>query len=67
MLKITGSSELAQRDDNHEVVGGGDYDRNLSKSKKSKNAKFGIQMLIGATEEPTFLNFGTREAFKRLR
>ena len=66
MLKTTGSSDLAQRDDDDEVVGGGG-DRNLSKSKKSKNAKSGIQTRIGATGEPTFLTPGAREAFNQLR
>ena len=41
MLKTTRSLDLAQRDEDDEVVGGGG-DRNLSKSKKSKNAKSGI-------------------------
>ena len=65
MLKTTGSSDLAQRDNDDEVVGGGD--RNLSKSKKSKNTKSGIQTRIGATGEPTFLTPGAREAFNQLR
>ena len=63
MLKTTGSSDSAQRNDDNEVVGGGG-DRNLSKSKKSKS---GIQTLIGATGEPTFLTPGAREAFNQLR
>ena len=66
MLKTTGSSDLAQRDDDDEVVGGGG-DRNLSKSKKSKNTKSGSQTRIGATGEPTFLTPGAREAFNQLR
>ena len=65
MLKTTGSSDLAQRDNDDEVVGGGD--RNLSKSKKSKNTKSGIQTRIGATGEPTFLIPGAGEAFNQLR
>ena len=40
MLKTIRTSDLAQKDDDNEVVGGGD--RNLSKSKKSKNTKSGI-------------------------
>ena len=32
-----------------------------------KNAKFGIQMYIGAMGKPMFLTFGTREAFNQLR
>ena len=66
ILKTTGSSDLAQRNDDDEVVGSGG-DKNLSKSKKSKNAKSGIQTRIRATEEPTFLTPGTREAFNQLR
>ena len=66
MLKTTGSSDLAWRDNDNEVVGGGG-DRNLSKSKKSKNTKSGIQTRIGATGEPTFLTPGAREAFNQLR
>ena len=66
ILKTTESSDLATRKMGaNEVVGGGDKvdDKNLSKSKKSKNAKFGIQTYIGATGKPTFLNSGAREAF----
>ena len=66
MLKTTGSSDSAQKDDDDEVVGGGG-DRNLSKSKKSKNTKSGIQTRIGATGEPTFLTPDAREAFNQLR
>ena len=68
MLKTTGSSDSAPRlgADDDEVVGGGG-DRNLSKSKKSKNTKSGSQTRIGATGEPTFLTPGAREAFNQLR
>ena len=66
MFKTTGSSDLPQRDDDDKVVGGGG-DKNLAKSKKSKNAKFGIQMHIGATGEPIFLTPGAKEAFNQLR
>ena len=66
MLKTTGSSDSTHRDNDNEVVGGGD-DKNLSKSKKSKNAKSGIQTHIGATGEPTFLTSDTREAFNQLK
>ena len=66
MLKTTGSSDSAQRDDDNEVVGGGG-DRNLSKSKKSKNAKSGIQTCVEATGEPTFLTPSTRKAFNQLK
>ena len=63
MLKTTGSSDSAQRDNNNEVVRGGG-DKNLSKSKKSKS---GIQTRIGAIEEPTFLTSDARKAFNQLR
>ena len=65
MLKTTGSSDSALRDDDDEVVEGGD--RNLSKSKKSKNAKSGVQTCLGATEEPTFLTPDAREVFNQLQ
>ena len=42
ILKTTRSSDLAKRDNDNEIVADGDNDRNLSKSKKSKNVKFGI-------------------------
>ena len=66
MLKMIGLSDLAHRDNDDEVVGGGS-DRNLSISKKSKNTKSGIQTRIGATGEPTFLTCGTKETFNQLR
>ena len=65
MLKTTGSSDSAQGDDDDEVVGGGG-DKNLSKSKKLKNTKSGIQTCIGAMGEPTFLTPNAREAFNQL-
>ena len=66
MLKTTGSSDSALRDDDDdEVVEGGD--RNLSKSKKLKNAKSGVQTRLGATEKPIFLTPDTKEAFNQLR
>ena len=55
------------RNNDNEVVGGVGDDRNLSKSKKSKNAKSEIQTCIGATRESTFLTPDTREAFNQLR
>ena len=61
MLNTTGSSDSTQRDDD-EVIGGGG-DRNLSKSKKPKNAKSGIQTRLGTMGEPTFLTPNAREAF----
>ena len=67
MLKTTGSWELAQTDDDDKIVEGGGGDRNPSKSKKSKNAKSGIQTRIRATGEPTFLNPGAKEGFNQLR
>ena len=66
MLKTIGLSNLAQRNNDNEVIEGGG-DRNLSKSKKLKNTKSGIQTRIGATGEPTFLTPGAREAFNQLR
>ena len=66
MLKTTGSSNLALRElGADEVIGGNGKadDRNLSKSKKSKNAKFEKQTRIRATEKPIFLTPGAREAF----
>ena len=67
MLKTTRSSDLAQEDNDNEVVEGGGKDKNLSKFKKSKNAKSGIQTRIRATGEPIFLTFGAKEAFNQLR
>ena len=66
MLKTTRSSDSTQRNNDDEVVGDSGKN-NLSKSKKSKNAKSGIQMHIGATEEPTFLPPNAREAFNQLK
>ena len=63
---MTGSSDLAQRDNDNEIVGGGG-DKNLSKSKKSKNIKSEIQTRLGATEELTFLTSNAREAFNQLK
>ena len=62
MLKTTGLSNFAQRDDNDEVVEG-NGDRNMSKSKKSKNAKPEIQTFIRATGESIFLILSTKKAF----
>ena len=64
MLKTIGSSNLPSGDDDNEVVGDS-RDRNLSKSKKSKNAKSEIQMCIRATRKPTFLTSGATEAFNQ--
>ena len=55
-----------QANDN-EVVEGGRDDKNLSKFKKSKNAKSEIQIRIGATRKSMFLASGTREIFNHLR
>ena len=66
MLKMTRLLDLSQRNDNDEVVGGGG-DRNLSKSKKSRNAKSRIQTHIGAMGESTFLTPGAKKAFNQLR
>ena len=57
---------MAQRDNDDEVVGGGN-DKNLFKSKKRKNAKSRIQTRLDATGEPTFLIPDTREAFNQLK
>ena len=59
---MIGSSDLLQRDDDDEVIGGGG-DRNLSKSKQSKNAKFGVQTRLGAMGKSTFLTPDARKAF----
>ena len=58
---------MAQRYNDNEVSKGSGNDRNLSKSKKSKNAKSGIQTHIGAMKESTFLTLDAREAFNQLR
>ena len=71
ILKTTRSLESAPRlgADDNEIVGGGGKadDKNLSKSKKSKNAKSEIQTHFGVTEEPIFLTPDTREAFNQLK
>ena len=71
MLKTTRSSDSAPRlgnDDDEVVRGGGKAnDRNLSKSKKSKKAKSGIQTRLGTTGKPTFLTLDARKAFNQLR
>ena len=66
MLKTTGSLDSAQRDNDNEVVRGDSNDRNPSKSKKSKNAKFEIQTYLGVMGEPIFLAPNAREAFNQL-
>ena len=66
MLKTTRSSDLPLGDNDNEAVGGGG-DRNLSKSKRSKNAKFGNQTRIRDMEEPKFLTSEAKEAFNPLR
>ena len=70
MLKTIGSLNLTLRElKTDEVVGGSSKadDRNLSKFKKSKNTKSGIQTYIGTTEEPIFLTSGAKEAFNQFR
>ena len=67
MFKTTRLSDLSQRNNNDKDVGSSDDDKNLSKSKKAKNAKSGIQMRIGAMGGLIFLTPGTREAFNQLR
>ena len=66
MLKTIKLLDLPPGDNNNEVIGGG-RDRNPSKSKRSKNAKSGIQTYIKTTGEPMFPTFGAREAFNQLR
>ena len=71
MLKTTRLSNLASRlgANNNAVVGDGGKadDKNLLKSKKSKNAKSKIQMRLGAMGKPIFLTSNAREAFNQLR
>ena len=66
MLKTTRSLNSAQRDNDDKVIRGGN-DRNLFKSKKSKNAYSGIQTRLGATGELTFLISDTRKVFNQLK
>ena len=66
MLKTTRLSDLSQRDNDDEVVESGG-NNNLFKSKKSKNAKSGIQTRLGAMGEPIFLTLDTRDTFNQLR
>ena len=65
ILKTTRSSGSLQRNNDNEVIRG-DGDRNLSKSKKSKNVKSKIQTLLGATKESIFLIPNARKAFNQL-
>ena len=70
MLKTTRSSDLALKKLRvNEVVGsGGKADnRNLSKSKKSKNAQSEIQTRIKVTGKPTFLAPDAIEILNQLR
>ena len=71
MLKTTKSSDSALRlgANDNEVVGGGGKvdDKNLSKSKMSKNAKSGKQTHIELMGESIFLTLGTREVFNQLK
>ena len=67
MLKTTRSLDSTQKNHNNKVVGGGGNDKNLSKSKKLKNAKFRIQTCIGVTGEPTFLTSDTKEDYNQLK
>ena len=64
MLKTNGSSNLAPEGlGTDEVVGGDDKTNDRNPIKKSKNAKFGIQMRIEVMGEPTFLTPGAKKAF----
>ena len=58
---------LGADDDKNVGSDGKADDKNLSKSKKSKNAKSGIQRRLNTTGKPTFLTHNTREAFNQLR
>ena len=62
MLKTIRSLDSTPEDNENEVAGAGG-DRNLFKSKKSKNAKSGIQTCIRAIGELMFLTSSAREAF----
>ena len=64
---MTESLDLAQRDNDDDIVGGGGNDRNLSKSKKSKNTMSEIQTHLDVTGESTFLTSDTIEIFNQLR
>ena len=67
MLKLSRSSDLALRDDNNEFVRGGGDIRNLSKFKKSKNAKSRIQMCIKTMRKLKFLTPSIKKAFNQLK
>ena len=67
MLKTTKSSDSTQRHNDNEFIRVDGNDKNLSKSKKSKNRKSGIQMHIKATEKPLFLTPSARETFNQLK
>ena len=58
---------LGVGDDEFVGDGGKADDRNLSKSKKLKNAKSEILTCVGDTGEPTFLTPGAKEVFNQLR
>ena len=62
IIKLSDLAPRLEADDN-KVVGGGDKVDNKNLSKKSKNAKFEIQIYIGAMRELTFLTPGAKEAF----
>ena len=64
ILKMNKSLDLAPRKlETNKVIGGDGKADNKNLSKKSKNAKFRIQMHNGVTEKLTFLIFGTKEVF----
>ena len=70
MLKTTGLLDSALRRleaNGDEVIRSDHDDRNLSKSKKSKNVKSEILMHIEAIRKPMFLTFGARKAFNQLK
>ena len=66
MLKTTESSDSPPRNNDDEFLGGGG-DRNLSKSKKLKNAKSGIQTRIKVMEKTIFLTSSAKEVFNQLK
>ena len=64
---MIGLLDLAQKDNDNEIVRGDSNDRNFSKSKKLENAKSKIQTYIEALGKPTFLTPSAMKAFNQLR
>ena len=67
ILRTIRSSDLPQRDNNDEVVEAGNNDKNLTKSKRSKNVNSGIQTCIKATGKSIFLTPDAKEAFNQFK